>query len=198
MNSKTKRTTSIFFLLGVVLMLLARTGEAQSLGEISRQQRAKKATRPPKEYTNDDIPAPTLSGTPAPPADPAKDAAKTDAAKPPADATTATAAAPGASSTEKKADELEKEYREKATKLRENITYEERRLDVLQRELNLTQQQYYSDPNVALREQYSRDDINKRSAEIEAQKASVDKAKQALADLEEELRKKSLPLGWAR
>ena len=105
---------------------------------------------------------------------------------------------PGEKKGEKSAAEIEKEYRDKAAKLAENVAFEERRLDVLQRDLNLTQQQYYSDPNVALREQYSRADINKRTAEIEAQKATVEKAKQAVTDLEEELRKKSLPAGWAR
>ncbi len=68
----------------------------------------------------------------------------------------------------------------------------------MQRELNLAQQQFYSDPNVALREQYGREDINKRTADIEAQKATVEKAKQAISNLEDELRAKSLPAGWAR
>ena len=68
----------------------------------------------------------------------------------------------------------------------------------MQRELNLMQVQYYSDPNVALREQNTRGEINQRIQEIEAQKGTIEKAKQAVADLEEELRRKNLPPGWAR
>jgi len=166
--------------------------QAQSLADLARQQRAKKQQEPKggKVFTNEDIPAPTLSAAP-PPAQPA---GETPAGAPAAEAVAATPTA----ATEKSPEELEKEYRDKFTKLREDQTLEERRLDVMQRELNLAQQQVYSDPNVALREQYGREDINKRTGEIETQKAAVEKAKQAVADLEEELRTKSLPAGWAR
>ena len=165
--------------------------QAQSLADLARQQRAKKHQEPKggKVFTNEDIPAPTLSAAPTP----AQPAGETPAGAP----ATAEGAQPAAA-TQKSPEELEKEYRDKFTKLREDQTLEERRLDVMQRELNLAQQQVYSDPNVALREQYGREEINKRTGEIETQKAAVEKAKQAVADLEEELRTKSLPAGWAR
>jgi len=164
--------------------------QAQSLADLARQQRAKKQQEPKggKVFTNEDIPAPTLAGTP--PSQPAGEA--------PAGAPATAEGAQPAAATQKSPEELEKEYRDKFTKLREDQTLEERRLDVMQRELNLAQQQVYSDPNVALREQYGREEINKRTGEIETQKAAVEKAKQAVADLEEELRTKSLPAGWAR
>ena len=44
----------------------------------------------------------------------------------------------------------------------------------------------------------TRSNINKRVQEIETQKGAVEKAKQAIAALEEELRVKGLPAGWAR
>lgn len=93
---------------------------------------------------------------------------------------------------------LEKEYRDKFAKLRDALAYEQKKLDVMQRELNLMQTQFYSDPNVAMREQTFRGQINQRTQEIEQQKGNVDKAQKAIADLEEELRKKGLPAGWAR
>ena len=93
---------------------------------------------------------------------------------------------------------LEKEYRDKFAKLRDALAYEQKKLDVMQRELNLMQTQYYSDPNVAMREQTFRGQINQRTQEIEQQKGSIDKAQKAVSDLEEELRKKGLPSGWAR
>ena len=164
--------------------------QTQSLAELARQERAKKgqAVRSGRVFTNEDIPAATMSSAPAE----AQPAAETKEGEPPA----ATEQAAGAQ--EKTSADIEKEYRDKFAKLKEAQDLEERRLDVMQRELNLAQQQFYSDPNVALREQYGREDINKRTADIEAQKATVEKAKQAIADLETELRAKSLPPGWAR
>jgi DNA mismatch repair ATPase MutS len=82
--------------------------------------------------------------------------------------------------------------------LRENLEYQQKRLDVMQRELNLMQTQFYSNPNDALREQTFRSQINQRTQEIDQQKAAVAKAQQAISDLEEELRKNGLPSGWAR
>ena len=93
---------------------------------------------------------------------------------------------------------LEKEYRDKFKALRDDLAYQQQKLDVMQRELNLMQTQYYSDPNVAMREQTFRGQINQRTQEIEQQKGNVDKAQKAIADLEEELRKNGLPAGWAR
>jgi predicted RNase H-like nuclease (RuvC/YqgF family) len=177
-------------------LLLAAPAPAQSLAELARQTRAKKAQAPPsgKVFTNDSIPPATISGAPAAPA-------PTPAAAPEAGTAAPEGAAPAAEAAEAAEptlEELEKEYREKFAALKENLDTEERRLDVLQRELNLAQQQFYSDPQVALREQYSREEINKRTEEIEAQKTVVEKAQQAIEDLETELRQKSLPIGWAR
>jgi hypothetical protein len=187
MSIRTLRAAIPGFLAALMFMLMPRASQAQSLADLARQERAKKASKTTKEYTNDDIPQATLSSAPAT----KPDAAKEGAAKP-------EDAAKKGGEEEKKPEEVEKEYRDKAAKLKENLDMEARRLDVMQRELNLTQQQYYSDPNVALREQYSREDINKRTEEITKQQEAVDKAKQAISDLEDELRKKNLPPGWAR
>ena len=186
----------------VLLTITGIGGNAygQSLGDLARQQRAKKNTQAPapgKVYTNSDIPAATLSA--APPADTAADSSsdkgdKKDAAKPAGTDASKTAAKPAGKSDA----DLEKEYRDKFAKLREDLDLESRKLDVEQRELNLAQMQVYQDPNVALKQGYSRDEINKRTDELEKQKATVEKAKQAVADLEDELRTKGLPPGWAR
>ena len=182
----------------VLALWFAGASYGQSLADLARQERARKAqTRAAKEYTNDDIPAPTISATASAPA------ASQPSAPESAPQGGEQAAAPGGAAkppaeVEKSQADLEKEYRERAAKLKETQEFEERKLDVMQRELNLMQQQYYSDPNVGLREQYGREEINKRTADIEAQRAAVEKAKQAVADLEEELRRKNLPTGWAR
>ena len=172
---------------------IATPVQAQSLAEVARQTRAKKQQEPTtgKVFTNDSIPAATISSAPTETATAPKAAATPQEGE-------AAAAESSEESKEPTPAELEKEYRDKFAELKKNLDTETRRLDVLQRELNLAQQQSYSDPNVALREQYSRGEINKRMEDIETQKAAVETAKQAIADLETELRTKSLPPGWAR
>ncbi|MBI2819749.1 MAG: hypothetical protein HYX73_07205 [Acidobacteria bacterium] len=179
------------------VLCIAAPGQSQaqgpSLADLARQTRAKKEQAPTtgKVFTNDTIPVATISSAPT----------ETAAAPEAGAAAQPGEAAPGEEAAESKEPtlaELEKDYRARFAELRKNVDTEERRLDVLQRELNLAQQQFYSDPNIALREQYSRAEINKRMEDIETQKATVEKAKQAIADLEDELRKKNFPPGWAR
>ena len=175
--------------LAATSLLLAFTIDAAaqqpSLAELARQQRAQRSSAQKKVYTNEDIPAPSISGTPAEPA--AEQAEQKEAPK--EDAAAAKQPTP---------EEQEKEYRDKFAKLKEDLDMQERKLDVLQRELNLMQQQFYSDPNQQLQQELTRENINKRVEDIEAQKGVVEKAKQAIADLETELQRKGLPAGWAR
>ena len=155
-------------LLVVTGLFFAASLHGQSVADLARQTRTQKSGGSPRVFTNDNV----ARSAPAPPA-PAPPAEKTP-------------------------EELEKEYRAKFAALRENLSLEERKLDILQRELNLMQTQYDSDPQRTLTQELTRSNINTRVTEIETQKAAVDKAKQAVAALEEELRVKGLPPGWAR
>lgn len=168
-------------------------GLAQSLGDVARQARAEKAAAPKarRVFTNENMPREGGLSTYTTPAAPAP-AAKGKEEK-------AAGAGTAEDKDKKKASaEEEKEWRQKFAALREKLSYEERKLDVLQRELNLAQIQNYSDPNVALREQHARTEINTRMQEMEKQKAAVDSVKKEIAALEEELRRKNLPPGWAQ
>ncbi len=182
----------------------------QSIADLARRERARTARegKSAKVFTNDDVNSLPPS-TPAPPPTPAKVAPGKPAGAPAKETKEAKEGAPAkpaagkeeekpAEDDAKKKADLEKDYRARFAKLRENLAYEQKRLDVLQRELNLMQTQFYSDPNVALREQTFRTQINQRTQEIEQQKAAIVKAEQAISDLEEELRKKGLPAGWSR
>jgi len=57
---------------------------------------------------------------------------------------------------------------------------------------------YYSDPQKALAEQYSRKDITDADTKIEAKKQEIAQMKQHISDLEDELRKSGGDPGWAR
>ena len=212
---------------GLKTLLLLTMGVAfttglygQSLAETARQTRRTSG----KVLTNDDVSTSRRTPTPPPPAaaptPPAAGAAKPAGQAPAGAAGQAAAGQPAtagqpagqaaagqpaaggqaaaAAPEEKSPAELEKEYRAKFAELKENLSLEERKLDILQRELNLMQQQYYSDPMATLQQETTRSNINKRVQEIETQKTAVEKAKQAIAALEEELRVKGLPAGWAR
>jgi hypothetical protein len=74
----------------------------------------------------------------------------------------------------------------------------EKELDVLQRDLNVNSVQYYSDPNKALREQYSRRGTNAQRQKIEEKKLEIKKLSESRSDLEDELRHAGGDPGWAR
>ena len=200
------------FLIGMGVFFAAAL-YGQSVVDMARQTRSRKsgASQTGRVFTNENVarsaPAPT---TPAP-ATPAPAAPAAGAARPAGQAPGAAPAAPPgqppaqpaagapASPPQQKSEaELEKEYRDKFAQLREALALEERKADVLQRELNLMQNQFYTNPQDTLMQETTRSNINARMQEIEAQKANVEKAKQAVAALEEELRVKGLPPGWAR
>ncbi len=74
----------------------------------------------------------------------------------------------------------------------------EKELDILQRESDKAQTQYYNDPTKALMEQNSRKDINDKKAKIDQKQQEIANLKQQLSDMEDELRKSGGDPGWAR
>ena len=92
----------------------------------------------------------------------------------------------------------EKYWRKRFQQQHEKITNAQKELDVLQRELDKDQVQYYSDPQKALKQQYDRSDINERTSKIDAKKKEIDTLNQQLSDMEDQLRKTGGDPGWAR
>jgi len=151
--------------------------ERPSVAEAARKAREKKASEPKatKVFDNQSMGKGTVS-TPQSSA-PAPDA-KSAPARP--------AAVKGTS-------ELEREYRTRFAKMRiQLITSEERAkmlADVMAKysPSSVTAEHYYYDPKKLKELQSAIDTNNKRIADLKKQ----------LADLEEELRRKGLPSGWA-
>jgi hypothetical protein len=180
----------------ITLCAAAQQAQAQpqqqqdSIVEAARKAREqqKKETKPAKVYTNEDITQ--LKGDvsvvgPAP-------------APAPAAATADKGATPDkAAASDDTNGKDEAGWRKKFAEARKTLADDSKELDILQREFNLKQQQYYSDPNVALREQNSRKDLDDTQAHIDAKKADVAKDTQAISDLEEALRKAGGDPGWA-
>ena len=160
----------------------------------AREMKKKDAAKPKKVYTDDDL----KGSVPAPEAAPASapaNASGTEAAK------TAQAAGDttkGGDATKTEDPNSEAAWRKRFQAQRDKIAKTEKELDILGRELEKAQLEYYPDPQKALREQYDRGDINKKSAKIDAKQRELDQLRQGLADLEDQLRKSGGDPGWAR
>jgi hypothetical protein len=89
-------------------------------------------------------------------------------------------------------------WRKKFKAQRDKITKAETELDILQRELQKAQVEYYPDPQKALSEQNNRKEVNDKMAKIDAKKQEIAQLKQGLDDLEDQLRKSGGDPGWAR
>jgi predicted RNase H-like nuclease (RuvC/YqgF family) len=146
------------------------------------REQQKNAQKPAKVVTNDDIPA----ATPTSPTGSAADA-KADGQK-------------AAAADDKDSDDPKSEvyWRKRFQAVHDKIDTAQKELDILQRELDKDQVQYYSDPQKALMQQHDRSDINDRTAKIDAKKKEIDGLNQQLSDLEDDLRKSGGDPGWAR
>lgn len=89
-------------------------------------------------------------------------------------------------------------WRKRFADARQKLADDSKELDILQREYNLLQQQYYSDPNAAMQNQYDRKDLTDKKQKIDEKTAAVAADKQAISDLEDELRKSGGDASWAR
>jgi hypothetical protein len=190
MNTK----TLIFAALTGALLCSPAAIDAQpaqdSVVEAARKAQAEKKTAPKPKMVIDNDNLGTITGTinvvgqePAPaPADQAKPAAD-DATKPAA---------------EKAVVKDEAYWRKQFTEANKKLADDSKELDILQREYNLKQQQYYSDPNTAMKEQFTSKDLTDTKTNIDDKTAAVAKDKQDISDLEDALRQAGGDAGWAR
>ena len=92
----------------------------------------------------------------------------------------------------------EEYWRKRFAKAHEKLATSEKELDLLQRELDKSEVQYYPDPQKAMMQQNSRSEINDKRAKIDAKQKEIEGLKQQLSDMEDELRKAGGDSGWAR
>src|ERR1700730_7610747 len=179
--------------------LLVARPQQESVAEAARRAQASKkpAAKPAIVITNDDlesvkgtvsvvgeIQAPLVDQTAATP-----DKAKTTAADDKRQAPAADDKSPPAK---------DETYWTKAfAEARKKLADDAHELDVLQREYNLKQQQSYSDPNTAMKEQFNRQDLTDTKTKIDDKTAAVAQDKQAISDLEDSLRQAGGEPGWS-
>src|SRR6266852_1902399 len=176
-----------------------QTGDAVADAARKARETKKDAPKPKKVYTDDDL---KTSG-------PRSDVAPASA---PVDATGATTTAAGqAAGGSAKAGEAaktgeepkedpngEKAWRTRFKDAHDKIAKAEKELDILGRELEKAQVEYYPDPQKAMTQQNSRGDIKEKQAKIDAKKKELDQLRQGLSDMEDQLRKSGGDPGWAR
>jgi len=201
-----------FALLALLVCMPARaqqqssqqSGSGDAVADAARkaQQQKKDAPKPKKVYTDDDISTKksdisVVGQAPAPAPTDATGATTQGAAD---QAKTPNAAAGQVASADKEKEDPNSEaaWRKRFGALRDKIATAEQELDVLQREENKAGVQYYSDPTKAMNEQFSRDEINKKNAKIDAKKQQIAALRQQWDSLEDQLRKAHGDPGWAR
>jgi DNA repair exonuclease SbcCD ATPase subunit len=159
--------------------------QQMSLGDAARKNREQnKSAHPAKTFTNDDLPKLRGDGLSTVGPEPAAPAAG-------ADSTAATAKPEDAA-------KGEQYWRKRFADLRTKIADTQKEIDVLQRELNLAQREYYPDPNVALQQQHSREDINAKTEKIDEKKKQLGDLQQQLSNLQDELRRAGGDPDWGR
>jgi hypothetical protein len=92
----------------------------------------------------------------------------------------------------------EKTWRDRFATLHHKLDQDQAELDILQRELGVANVQFYTDPVKEMQQKLTNEDINKKTAAIDAKKKVIEADKQAIANAEEELRKSGGDPGWAR
>jgi hypothetical protein len=167
------------------------TGDAVADAARKAREQKKNAPKPKKVLTDDDIAAkPAESTPPVVPSDATSGEIVKPAVKP------EIALAQDAAQTEDP--NSEKAWRKRFAAQRKKIADAEQYLEVLQRESEKASVQYYSDPQKAMNEQFTRNEINEKNEKIAAKKKELAALRQQLSDMEDEVRRVGGDPGWAR
>ena len=164
------------------------------MADAARKAREQKKTepKPKKVYTDDDFrPAPTAESTKAP-------SAAQAGKEGPEGAGQVAAKGEKKDAPQTEVEDPEQKWRKRFKEMHGKIAQAEQELNILQRELDKGQVQYYTDPQKAMEEQNNRKDIDEKTTKINEKKKEIEQLKQNLSDMEDELRKSGGDLGWSR
>jgi chromosome segregation ATPase len=163
------------------------TGDPVADAARKAREQKKAAPKTKKVFTDDDV---KPAEQPAPPLASSQATTNPDEAK--------LEKPQGAAQAEKENPNSENAWRKRFAEQHKKISDAELELSVLQRELEKSDIQYYSDPQKAMNEQFTRNEINQKTSKIEAKKKQVADLKQQLSDMEDQLRAGGGDPGWAR
>lgn len=174
-----------------------QTGDPVADAARKARDEKKNAQKPKKVFTDDDVKPAAPSGEKpsvqnAGATNSTEGTADTTVVKKPADSTKKENAE------EKEDPNSEKAWRKRFSEQHAKIARAEKELDVLQRELQKTQVQYYADPTKAMNQQNNRAEVNEKTSQINTKKKELEQLRQELDDLETELRRAGGDPGWAQ
>jgi len=168
------------------------TGDPVADAARKARQEKKSAPKPKKVFTDDDVARkPAVAEAPASSNPTTNPSGETPAS-------TAQAGSQDDSSAKKEDPNSEAQWRKRFAAQRKKIAIAEEELNVLQREAEKADVQYYPDPQKALNEQLTRNEINEKNDKIAAKKKEIADLKQQLSDMEDEVRRTGGDLGWTR
>ena len=137
-----------------------------SLGNAARKARAEQgqsSIKPPKVYTNANLPSGSGGVTVLGPAPESEPAPASEGKHGPA------------------------YFANRMAELQQNLDTHQRELAVLQQKLGQSNVQFYRDPNKELQQQYSRSDIDKLTGAIEEKKKQIEADQKAISDLQQDV-----------
>ncbi len=169
------------------------TGDPVADAARKAREQKKTAPKPKKVFTEDDVAPKTAANVPA-----TSDGAASSDKSGDGTAQGKTPVSKADASEKNEDPNSEAAWRKRFAAQRRKIADAEEALSVLQREAEKADLQYYSDPQKALKEQYSRADINEKNDKIAARKKEIADLKQQLSDMEDQLRASGGDPGWAR
>lgn len=186
----------------LVLLLSTALASAQSLGDLARQEEARRKTirAPAKVYTNGDLRG--GGGRTAPPPAPARNAVSPEPAEPPEPeepSGSSTPAAPKAASAAASPEGTNTEayWRDRILQARTDADRSRTYLEALQSRINALTMDFVNRDDPAQRALIEAD-RNKALAELSRLKIELDQQLKAIDGILEEARRASVPPGWLR
>lgn len=184
----------------VVALGFSTTANAQALGELARQEAARRQTvAPGKVFTNGNLkPVPPSTATPStvgttltpPPPSP-------DGDTPAAEGTASTPDAKPATAAPSDGRRTEAYWRDRLTGARDNLSRSQTFHDALQARIGALALDFVNRDDPAQRAQVERDHI-KALAELERVKKDIAQSQKEITDIQDEGRRAGAPAGWLR
>jgi type IV secretory pathway VirB10-like protein len=204
-----KTKTLILAVVGLLILLASSVVIAQSLGDLARQEQAKRAKETKKAVkvvTDEDLPPPAAETKPAaPPSESAEQPGEQPAEQPTEQATKPPATPPEEASAPPPAEEAKPEDKQKTRDYwqgrfkaaKQRIADAEELQRLAEDELSLLQIQQARELSPDAKSDLDAQ-VKAKSAEVESKRAQTAKAQKALEDLEKDFKESGAPEDWSK